>query len=129
MSTNTMRCVAYTCGDTGREAVKTYIDSQGWICLPDTYADSEFSTERPALKRLLNDIKTVGIDCVVLYKLNCLSKSLTELARIVGLFEENNIRLVSTKQMDRATLNILKSFIKFKQEMNVTECIGSKSVV
>src|SRR3954469_15059594 len=78
--------------DNQREAAEAYIKSQaheGWRCLPARYDDGGFSggsTERPALQRLLSDIRARRIDVVVVYKVDRLTRSLTDFARLVELF-------------------------------------------
>jgi site-specific DNA recombinase len=109
-----------------REAGLAYIASQkteGWIALPDHYDDGGISggtLERPALKRLLRDIEAGMIDVVVVYKIDRLSRSLTDFAKLVDVFERHNVTFVSVTQqfntttsMGRLTLNILLSFAQF----------------
>ena len=90
--------------DAQREAGEALIASQkheGWVTLPDHYDDGGFSggnAERPGLHRLLNDIKSSVIDCVVVYKVDRLSRSLLDFARIMGTFEERNVSFVSVTQ-------------------------------
>jgi site-specific DNA recombinase len=113
-----------------REAGLAYIASQkseGWIALPDYYDDGGISggtLERPALKRLLRDVETGLIDVVVVYKVDRLSRSLADFARIVEIFERHNVSFVSvtqafntTSSMGRLTLNILLSFAQFEREV------------
>ena len=105
-----------------REAGLAYIASQkteGWIALPDHYDDGGISggtLERPALKRLLRDVEAGLIDVVVVYKIDRLSRSLTDFAKLVEVFERHNVTFVSVTQqfntttsMGRLTLNILLS--------------------
>jgi site-specific DNA recombinase len=79
--------------DAQREAALAYIQSQrheGWKCLPNRYDDGGFTggnMDRPALKRLLADVEGGKIDCVVCYKVDRLSRSLLDFARIIGNFE------------------------------------------
>jgi len=116
--------------DAQREAAEAYIASQkaeGWVCLPDRYNDGGFSggnMDRPALARLLADIDTGEIDCVVVYKVDRLSRSLMDFARIVEVFERQSVSFVSVTQqfntthsMGRLTLNILLSFAQFEREI------------
>jgi len=116
--------------DAQREAAEAYIASQkaeGWVCLPDRYDDGGFTggnMERPALRRLLADIDAGKIDCVVVYKVDRLSRSLMDFARIVDVFERHNVSFVSvtqhfntTQSMGRLTLNILLSFAQFEREI------------
>ncbi|WP_263080160.1 recombinase family protein [Endozoicomonas sp. Mp262] len=113
-----------------REAAEAYIHSQrheGWEVLTDQYDDGAFSggnTDRPALKRLLADVEEGRIDVVVVYKVDRLSRSLADFARLIELFEQHNCSLVSvtqqfntTSSMGRLTLNILLSFAQFEREV------------
>jgi DNA invertase Pin-like site-specific DNA recombinase len=103
-----------------REAGLAYIVSQkseGWIALPDYYDDGGISggtLERPGLKRLLRDVEAGLIDVVVVYKIDRLSRALTDFAKLVEVFERHNVTFVSVTQqfntttsMGRLTLNIL----------------------
>jgi site-specific DNA recombinase len=113
-----------------REAGLAYIASQkseGWIALPDHYDDGGISggtLERPALKRLLRDVEASLIDVVVVYKIDRLSRSLMDFAKLVEVFERHNVTFVSVTQqfntttsMGRLTLNILLSFAQFEREV------------
>src|ERR1019366_3121922 len=83
--------------DAQREAAEAFIASQrheGWTVIPDAYDDGGWTganMERPALKRLLADIETGKVDCVVVYKVDRLSRSLLDFARIVEVFEKRNV--------------------------------------
>lgn len=116
--------------DAQRESGEAYIASQkseGWVCLPDRYDDGGFTggnTERPALKRLMADIEAGRVDCIVVYKVDRLSRSLTDFARLLEVFERKKISFVSVTQqfntsqsMGRLTLNILLSFAQFEREI------------
>jgi len=116
--------------DAQREAGEAYIASQkaeGWLCLEQRYDDGGFTggnLDRPAMQRLMADIKTGKIDCVVVYKVDRLSRSLLDFSRIIGLFEEHRVSFVSVTQqfntthsMGRLTLNILLSFAQFEREI------------
>ncbi|MEZ5655044.1 MAG: recombinase family protein [Sphingobium sp.] len=116
--------------DAQRESCEAYILSQageGWDCLPDLYDDGGWSggnMERPALKRLLEDIARGRIDIVVVYKVDRLTRSLMDFARIVEIFDTNNTSFVSvtqafntTSSMGRLTLNVLLSFAQFEREV------------
>jgi len=116
--------------DAQRLAAENYIASQvgeGWVCLPARYDDGGYTggnTERPALQRLLDDARGGQIDCVVVYKVDRLSRSLLDFARIMGVFEEHGVAFVSVTQsfnsansMGRLTLNILLSFAQFEREV------------
>lgn len=139
----TIRCAIYTrkSSDEGlqqefnsldaqREAAEAYVASQkaeGWTCLRDRYDDGGFTggnMERPALQRLLADIEAGRIDCVVVYKVDRLSRSLMDFARIMETFERHSVSFVSVTQhfntthsMGRLTLNILLSFAQFEREI------------
>ncbi len=116
--------------DAQREAACAYIESQkheGWTLVPDRYDDGGFSggsLERPALQRLLRDVEVGRIDVIVVYKVDRLSRSLTDFARIVEIFERHSMSFVSvtqafntTSSMGRLTLNILLSFAQFEREV------------
>ncbi len=116
--------------DAQRESAEAFIRSQqreGWTALPDHYDDGGFSgsnIERPALKRLLADVQAGKVDCIVVYKVDRLSRSLIDFARIIEILERNNATFVSVTQqfntthsMGRLTLNILLSFAQFEREV------------
>ena len=116
--------------DAQREAGEAYIKSQvnlGWNCLAERYDDGGYSggdMDRPAVKRLLVDIEAGKIDCVVVYKVARLSRSLLDFARMMETFEKNHISFVSVTQhfntatsLGRLVLNILLSFAQFEREM------------
>ena len=116
--------------DAQRAACEAYIQSQageGWECLPQVYDDGGWSggnMERPALKRLLDEISKGQVDIVVVYKVDRLTRSLTDFARIVETFDNNNASFVSvtqafntTNSMGRLTLNVLLSFAQFEREV------------
>ena len=116
--------------DAQRQAGESYIASQrqeGWQCLRKRYDDGGFSggtMERPALAELLADIRARQIDCVVVYKVDRLSRSLLDFAQLIGLFDECQVSFVSVTQqfntttpMGRLTLNILLSFAQFEREI------------
>jgi site-specific DNA recombinase len=116
--------------DAQRESAESFIASQksdGWIALPERYDDGGFSggnMDRPALDRLLVDIRAGRVDCVVVYKVDRLSRSLLDFARIMETFERHQISFVSVTQhfntthsMGRLTLNILLSFAQFEREI------------
>jgi len=118
--------------DAQREAAEFTIRGmrgEGWITLPTRYDDGGYSgasVERPAMQRLLFDIESGLVDCVVVYKVDRLSRSLTDFAKLLALFDENGVTFVSTTQsfnttdsMGRLTLNILLSFAQFEREMIV----------
>jgi site-specific DNA recombinase len=116
--------------DAQRESCENYIASQkseGWVLLPDDYDDGGFTganMERPALKKLLDDIKDKKVDCVVVYKVDRLSRSLIDFTKLLELFEKLQVTFVSITQafntntsMGRLTLNILLSFAQFEREI------------
>ncbi len=113
-----------------RDAALAFVASQrheGWIAIDNGYDDGGFSggnMNRPALKRLLVDIEDGGIDVVVVYKIDRLSRSLGDFAKIVDLFDAHGVTFVSVTQqfntttsMGRLTLNILLSFAQFEREV------------
>jgi DNA invertase Pin-like site-specific DNA recombinase len=112
------------------DACRAYVESQrteGWLLAPDRYDDGGFSggtLERPALQRLVADIEAGRIDTIVCYKIDRLSRSLMDFARLVDLFEAHAVTFVSitqafntTTSMGRLTLNILLSFAQFEREL------------
>jgi DNA invertase Pin-like site-specific DNA recombinase len=116
--------------DAQREACEAYITSQrseGWVLVPDRYDDGGVSggtLERPALRRLLADIERGLLDVVVCYKLDRLSRALMDFAKLVEIFDANNVTFVSitqsfntTTSMGRLTLNILLSFAQYEREL------------
>lgn len=113
-----------------REACEAYVLSQageGWTALADIYDDGGFSggnMDRPALKRLLAAIKAKQVDVVVVYKVDRLTRSLGDFARIVETFDAEGVSFVSvtqafntTSSMGRLTLNVLLSFAQFEREV------------
>jgi site-specific DNA recombinase len=139
----TVRCAVYTRKSTDeglekdfnsldaqRDCGESYIKSQaheGWVCLLDHYDDGGFTggnMDRPALKRLLADIDAGKIDCIVVYKVDRLSRSLLDFARIMENFEKHNVSFVSVTQqintstsMGRLMMNVLLSFAQFEREI------------
>jgi site-specific DNA recombinase len=116
--------------DAQREACEAYITSQraeGWVLVPDRYDDGGVSggtLDRPALRRLTTDIERGLVDVVVVYKIDRLSRSLMDFARLVDVFDANEVTFVSVTQsfntttsMGRLTLNILLSFAQFEREV------------
>lgn len=121
---------AFNTLDAQREAGEAYIASQrheGWSCSAERYDDGGFSggsMDRPALKRLLGDIASGQIDVVVLYKIDRLTRSLSDFARIVEVLDRAGASFVSVTQafntttsMGRLTLNVLLSFAQFEREV------------
>jgi DNA invertase Pin-like site-specific DNA recombinase len=116
--------------DAQREACEAYVASQraeGWTLVHDRYDDGGFSggsLDRPALKRLLADIERGLVDVVVVYKIDRLSRSLMDFAKLVEVFDAHEVTFVSVTQsfntttsMGRLTLNILLSFAQFEREV------------
>lgn len=116
--------------DAQRDACEAYIRSQrseGWRALPGRYDDGGFSggaMDRPALGRLLADIAAGRVDVVVVYKIDRLTRSLADFARMVELFDRHEVTFVSvtqsfntTSSMGRLTLNVLLSFAQFEREI------------
>ena len=140
---NRLRCAIYTrvstehgldqefnSLDNQREAAEAYVKSQaheGWRLLPGRFDDGGFSggtVERPALQRLLADVKQRRIDVIVVYKVDRLTRSLADFAKLVELFDANGVSFVSVTQafntttsMGRLTLNVLLSFAQFEREV------------
>jgi len=113
-----------------REACEAYIKSQrheGWVALPATYDDGGFSggnLQRPGLQRLLQDVRDGRIDVIVTYKVDRLTRSLADFARLIEIFDRHPVSFVSvtqqfntTSSMGRLTLNVLLSFAQFEREV------------
>jgi site-specific DNA recombinase len=139
----TVRCAVYTRKstemgldrefnslDAQREAAEAYIKSQaheGWVCLPDRYDDGGYTggnLDRPALRRLLADVEAGKVDSVVTYKVDRLSRSLLDFARLMETFDRHLVAFVSVTQqfntgtsMGRLVLNVLLSFAQFEREI------------
>jgi site-specific DNA recombinase len=116
--------------DAQREAAEAYIHSQahaGWIALATRYDDGGYSgsnLDRPALQRLLADIQAGQIDCVLTHRVDRLSRSLLDFAKLMERFEQHQVALVSVTQhfnsatsMGRLVLNVLLSFAQFEREL------------
>lgn len=140
---DTVRCAIYTRKsteegldqdfntlDAQREAAEAFIQSQraeGWEVLPDRYDDGGFSgatLERPAMQRLLRDIEAGKVCSVVVYKVDRLTRSLIDFARIVEIFDRHHVAFISVSQqfntatsMGRLVLHTLLSFAQFEREM------------
>ena len=123
--------MAFNSLDAQVKACAAYIASQkteGWLALPDRYDDGGFTggnLERPALKRLMADIEANRVDCVVVYKIDRLTRSLMDFSKLVEIFERHHVTFVSvtqhfntTSSMGRLTLNILLSFSQFERELS-----------
>jgi DNA invertase Pin-like site-specific DNA recombinase len=121
---------AFNSLDAQREACAAFIQSQkheGWLALPALYDDGGYSggtLERPALKRLLADIEAGQIDVIVVYKVDRLTRALSDFAKLVDIFDRRGVSFVSitqqfntTTSMGRLTLNVLLSFAQFEREV------------
>ncbi len=124
------RCYRHHSPHAQREACQPYILSQrheGWRALPAPYDDGGISggnVERPVLQRLLDDIRARRIDLIVIYKVDRLTRSLADFAKLVDVFNAHNVSFVSVTQqfntatsMGRLTLNMLLSFAQFEREV------------
>jgi DNA invertase Pin-like site-specific DNA recombinase len=142
-TSKSVRCAVYTRVSTDQgleqdfnsldaqyDASQAYIRSQahaGWTLLRGKYDDGGFSggnTERPALQRLLQDVRAGKVDVIVVYKVDRLTRSLADFAKLVELFDHHNVSFVSVTQqfntttsMGRLTLNVLLSFAQFEREV------------
>src|ERR1700726_3894610 len=142
-SVPTVRCAIYTRKSTEegldqdfnslhaqREAAEAYIKSQkhlGWTLVSNHYDDGGFTganLDRPALIQLLDDVDARRLDCIVVYKVDRLSRSLLDFARLVDRFDQRAVSFVSvtqqfntTSSLGRLTLNILLSFAQFEREI------------
>src|SRR5437660_779685 len=116
--------------DAQRESCEAYIKSQaheGWRLIHDHYDDGAFSgasLDRPALQKLLTAVRAGKIDIIVVYKVDRLTRSLADFAKLVELFDQHSVSFVSvtqsfntTSSMGRLTLNILLSFAQFEREV------------
>ena len=116
--------------DAQRDSAENFIASQkhaGWVCVQERYDDGGFTggnIERPAVQRLLADIQAGKIDCVVVYKVDRLSRSLLDFSRMMETYERHNVSFVSVTQqfntthsMGRLTLSILLSFAQCEREI------------
>ena len=121
---------AFNTLDAQRDAGEAFINSQrqeGWVALPQKYDDGGYTganMDRPALKRLLADVESGVANCVVVYKVDRLTRSLLDFSRIIEILDKNNATFVSVTQqfntttsLGRLTLNILLSFAQFEREM------------
>ena len=121
---------AFNSLDAQREAAEAFIASQqtrGWVAVKEHYDDGGFSgshMERPALQRLLEAVEGGQADCVMVYKVDRLSRSLLDFSRLMERFERRGVSFVSVTQefntttsMGRLTLNILLSFAQFEREI------------
>ena len=121
---------AFNSLDAQREASEAYIKSQsheGWRLIRDRYDDGGFSggpMDRPALEKLLADVEAKRIDVIVVHKVDRLTRSLADFAKLVGIFDQHDVSFVSVTQsfntttsMGRLTLNVLLSFAQFEREV------------
>src|SRR5246500_634862 len=122
--------LAFNSLDAQREACEAYIKSQaheGWKLIRDKFDDgglSGASLERPALQTLLEQVRSRKVDIVVVYKVDRLTRSLADFAKLVELFDDHGVSFVSvtqsfntTSSMGRLTLNVLLSFAQFEREV------------
>src|SRR5881409_1060783 len=122
--------LAFSSLDAQREACEAYIRSQaheGWRLIPGRYDDGAFSgasLDRPALQQLLADVRASRIDIVLVYKVDRLTRSLADFAKLIELFDVYGVSFVSVTQsfntsssMGRLTLNVLLSFAQFEREL------------
>jgi site-specific DNA recombinase len=122
--------LAFSSLDAQREACEAYIKSQaheGWRLIPGRYDDGAFSgasLERPALQQLLADVRAGTMDIVLVYKVDRLTRSLADFAKLIELFDAHGVSFVSVTQsfntsssMGRLTLNVLLSFAQFEREL------------
>ena len=142
-TTKSVRCAIYTrvstdhgleqdfnSLDAQHDAAQAYIRSQahaGWALIRPRYDDGGYSggsTERPALQRLLADVRARKVDVIVVYKVDRLTRSLADFAKLVELFDDHAVSFVSVTQqfntttsMGRLTLNVLLSFAQFEREV------------
>jgi site-specific DNA recombinase len=142
-TTKPVRCAIYTRVSTDHgleqdfnsldaqyDAAQAYIRSQahaGWTLIRSRYDDGGYSggsTERPALQRLLADVRSRKVDVIVVYKVDRLTRSLADFAKLVELFDKHGVSFVSVTQqfntttsMGRLTLNVLLSFAQFEREV------------
>src|ERR1051326_6890982 len=108
-----------------REAAEAYIRSQGWAALEEPFEDGGFTgahLERPALQRLLQEVQAGKIECVVVYKVDRLSRSLLDFARLMAVFEQRGVSFVSVTQDFNTTSSMgrLTSFAQYEREL-ITE--------
>jgi len=127
--------------DAQRDASEAYIRSQaseGWTLLPEQYDDGGFTganMDRPALRRLLADIQAKKVDCIVVYKVDRLSRSIRDFAKIMEILEKHGATFVAVTQqcntttaLGRLTLNILLSFAQFEREI-ISERTRDKQIL
>lgn len=116
--------------DAQRSSAESYILSQaheGWVLVPEYYDDGGYSggnLDRPALRRLFNDIKQGKIDCIVVYKIDRLTRSLYDFSEIIKILDQYQVSFVAVTQsfntansMGRLMLNVLLSFAQYEREL------------
>lgn len=121
---------AFNTLDAQRDSAESFINSQrqeGWVTLPQKYDDGGYTganMDRPALKRLLADVESGVVNCVVVYKVDRLTRSLLDFSRIIEVLDKHGVTFVSvtqqfntTNSLGRLTLHILLSFAQFEREM------------
>ena len=129
----------FNCLDAQYDASQAYIRSQahaGWTLVRSKYDDAGFSggnTDRPGLQRLLEDLRAGKVDIIVVYKVDRLTRSLADFAKLVELFDRHGMSFVSVTQqfntttsMGRLTLNVLLSFAQFEREVT-SSASGTRS--
>lgn len=122
-----------------REAGENYVKSQkhqGWVLIKEHYDDGGFSggnMNRPSLKRLLQDVEAGKVNMIVVYKIDRLTRSLTDFAKMVDIFDKYKCSFVSVTQnfntadsMGRLTLNMLLSFAQFEREISGERIFGRR---
>ena len=121
---------AFNSLDAQRLSAESYISSQaheGWECIPTLYNDGGYSggnLERPGLQKLLQDIKDGKVDCIVVYKIDRLTRSLLDFSKLIELLDEHKCSFVAVTQsfntsnsMGRLMLNVLLSFAQYEREL------------
>jgi site-specific DNA recombinase len=116
--------------DAQRESGEAFIKAhkaEGWVCIPERFDDGGYTganLDRPAMERLLAEVEAGRVDCIVVYKIDRLTRSLTDFGRLMQRLEKYNVSFVSVTQnfntkdsMGRLTLHILLSFAQFEREM------------
>ncbi|MBS1982729.1 MAG: recombinase family protein, partial [Bdellovibrionales bacterium] len=127
--------------DAQRDAGTSFVRSQageGWVLQPEHYDDGGYTganMDRPALRRLLADVRDKKVDCIVVYKVDRLSRSIRDFGKIMEVLEKNGATFVSvtqqfntTNSLGRLTLNILLSFAQFEREI-ISERTKDKQIL
>ena len=116
--------------DNQRESAEAYIKSQaheGWQCLPDRYDDGGWSggtMDRPALRQLLADIEAGKVDCVIVYKVDRLSRSLLDFARILETFDKHHVSFVAVTQQINSATSEAQSHYTSSAQLSCLSCAG-----